>query len=60
MCKNNPKIGDLPLVLQDLVLQFAYNMPREQVLDSLEVILDIKSMQLPHDYRNFQRPNTPL
>ena len=47
MCKNNPKIGDLPLVLQDLVLQFAYNMPREQVLDSLEVILDIKAMQLP-------------
>ena len=47
MCKNNPKIGDLPLVLQDLVLQYAYNMPREQVLDSLEVILDIKAMQLP-------------
>ena len=47
MCKNNPKLRDLPVVLQDLVLQFAYNMPRDKVLDSLEVILDIKAMQLP-------------
>ena len=33
--------------LQDLVLQFAYNMRRTDVLDSLEQILDIKDLQLP-------------
>jgi hypothetical protein len=47
MCTKEPTIRDLPVDLQDLVLQFAYNMRRPDVLDSLEQILDIKDMQLP-------------
>ena len=47
MCKNDQKLRDLPVDLQDLVLQYAYNMRRSDVLDSLEQILDIKAMRLP-------------
>jgi len=47
MCKNDLKLTILPDVLQDLVLQFAFNLPKQQVLDSLDVILDILDMQLP-------------
>ena len=47
MCKDEVKLSILPDVLQDLVIQFAFDMPKEQVLDSLEIILDIISMQLP-------------
>ena len=41
------KLGDLPCVLQELVFQFAYNMPRDDVLRSLETILSIINMELP-------------
>jgi len=47
MCKNDPKLSSLPDVLQDLVLQFAFNLPRDQVLRSLQIILDIVDMKLP-------------
>ena len=47
MCKNDPKLSSLPDVLQDLVLQFAFNMPKDQVLGSLRVIMDIVDMKLP-------------
>ena len=47
MCKNDPKLSSLPDVLQDLVLQFAFNMPKDQVLGSLRVIMNIVDMKLP-------------
>ena len=47
MCKNDPKLSSLPDVLQDLVLQFAFNLPKDQVLRSLQIILDIVDMKLP-------------
>ena len=47
MCKTDPKLDELPDVLQDLVLMFAYNLPKAQVLKSLEVILSIIDMDLP-------------
>ena len=37
----------MPCVLQELVFQFAYNMPRDDVLRSLETILSIINMELP-------------
>ena len=42
MCKNDVKLSSLPDVLQDLVLEFAFNLPKDQVLGSLQVILDMK------------------
>ena len=47
MCKSDVKLSILPDVLQDIVLQFAFNMPRDQVLKSLSVVLDILDMNLP-------------
>ena len=47
MCKNDLKLCSLPDVLQELVLEFAFNLPRDQVLTSLQVILDIVDMKLP-------------
>ena len=47
MCKTDVKLCSLPDVLQDLVLQFAFNLPKDQVLGSLQIILDIIDMQLP-------------
>ena len=44
---SNVRIGTLPCVLQDVVFQFAYNMPRDDVLKSLDVILTIIDMKLP-------------
>ena len=37
----------LPSVLQDLVLDFAFNLPKTDVLESLNVILSIIDMDLP-------------
>ena len=37
----------LPSVLQDLVLDFAFNLPKTDVLESLDVILSIIDMDLP-------------
>ena len=47
MCKNDLKLCSLPDVLQELVLEFAFNLPKHQVLTSLQVILDIVDMKLP-------------
>ena len=47
MCKNDPKLRELPDVLQDLVLQFAFNLPKRDVKMSLNIMLDIIDMQLP-------------
>ena len=47
MCKNDVKLSVLPAVLQDVVLQFAFNMPRDKILTSLAVVLDIVDMNLP-------------
>ena len=37
----------LPDVLQDLVIDFAFNLPKDDVLESLRVILGIVDMDLP-------------
>ena len=47
MCKSDVKLSILPDVLQDLVIQYAFNMPKDQVLKSLQTILDILDMELP-------------
>jgi hypothetical protein len=47
MCKSDPKLDELPDVLQDLVLMFAFNVPKSQVVESLDVILSIIDMDLP-------------
>ena len=47
MCKDLIKLSILPDVLQDLVLKYAFNLPKDQVLGSLDVILDILNMHLP-------------
>ena len=47
MCKNDPKVHDLPDVLQDLVYMFAFNLPKIDVQGSLRTVLEIKRMKLP-------------
>lgn len=47
MCSNEPKIADLPDVLQDLVYMFAWNLPKMQVHVSLNTYLEIKKWNLP-------------
>ena len=47
MCKNDVKLCSLPDDLQDIVLFFAFNMPKSQVLESLRIVLDIQDMRLP-------------
>ena len=47
MCKNDLKLNVLPVVLQDLVLMYAYNGKKEQIMESLECILNIIGMKLP-------------
>ena len=47
MCENDLKLSVLPDVLQDIVIMYAYNLPKDVVLRSLHTILDIKDMQLP-------------
>ena len=37
----------LPDVLQDIVLQYAYNLPKKDILESLGIVLDILDMKLP-------------
>jgi hypothetical protein len=41
------KISVLPTVLQDLVMLFCFNLPKEDVLRGVDMILDIKDMGLP-------------
>ena len=52
MCKNDPKIRDLPTVLEDLVYMFAFNMPKEPVQESLNTILEVKQWGLPFWFLN--------
>ena len=47
MCKNDLKLDLLPDVLQEIVLEFAFNLSKAQVVKSLETILDILDMELP-------------
>ena len=47
MCKNDLKLSLLPDVLQDLVLGFAFNLPKPVIMKSLQVFLDILDMELP-------------
>ena len=47
MSISDVKLSVLPDVLQDLVLDFAFNLPKHDVLESLEVILGIIDMNLP-------------
>ena len=44
---NKLNISVLPDVLQDLVLMFAYNLRKDQIVHSLYAILDIIDMHLP-------------
>jgi|AP95_1055475.scaffolds.fasta_scaffold203397_1 hypothetical protein len=52
MCNENPKVSELPDVLQDLVYMFAWNLPKDQVSDSLGVYLEIESWKLPFWFFN--------
>lgn len=47
MRDSDVKLSVLPTVLQQMVLEFAFNMPKAQVLDSLTIILSISDMHLP-------------
>jgi len=52
MCKNNPKVCDLPPDLESLVYMFAYNLPKEQVHMSLNTMLEVNSWNLPFWFLN--------
>ena len=52
MCKNDPKVYELPHVLEDLVYMFAFNMPKEAVQASLDTVLEVKSWNLPFWFLN--------
>ena len=47
MCNSELKLDGLPDDLQNLVLDFAFNLPRDAILDSLHIILSIIDMDLP-------------
>ena len=47
MCEPDITLSVLPTVLQQLVLDFAYNLPKTAVLSSLNTLLDIIDMDLP-------------
>ena len=47
MCFDDPKVNELPLVLQDIVYMFAYNLPKTAVQYNLQTLLEINSWQLP-------------
>ena len=47
MCETDLKLGVLPEVLQNLVLEFAFNLPKQAIVDSLRIILGIIDMALP-------------
>ena len=50
MCKNDLKLDRLPHVLQEIVLEFAFNLSKEQVLKSLDTILDILDTEYRFSY----------
>ena len=52
MCKNDPKVSELPRVLEDLVYMFAFNMPKEPVEKGLNTVLEVKSWNLPFWFLN--------
>ena len=47
MCKNDPKVCELPHVLEDLVYMFAWNLPKKPVQASLITYSEIKEWELP-------------
>jgi len=52
MCKNDPKVCELPRVLEDLVYMFAFNLPKEAVRASLDTVLRVKRWKLPFWFLN--------
>ncbi len=52
MCKNDPKVCELPSVLEDLVYMFAFNLPKEPVQASLSTVLEVKSWNMPFWFLN--------
>ena len=52
MCKNDPKVCELPAVLEELVYMFAFNMPKESVQVSLSTFLEVQSWNLPFWFLN--------
>ena len=47
MCVFELKLSGLPAVLEQLVIDYAFNLPKTQVLDSLNIIMSIREMHLP-------------
>jgi hypothetical protein len=47
MCNSGLKLSVLPAVLEQIVIDYAFNLPKVQVLDSLNIILSIREMNLP-------------
>lgn len=47
MCDSDLKLSVLPVVLQDIVIDYAFNVPKQAFLDSLDIILSIVDMKLP-------------
>ena len=47
MCKNDPKVCELPSVLEELVYMFAWNLPKKPVQASLITYSEIKEWELP-------------
>ena len=47
MCDSDLKLSVLPVVLQDIVIDYAFNVPKHSFLDSLDIILSIVDMKLP-------------
>ena len=47
MCKNDPKVCELPSVLEDLVYMFAWNLPKTPVQASLITYSEINGWELP-------------
>ena len=52
MCNEDPKVSELPAVLQDLVYMFAWNLPKDQVQHSLRVYMEIETWKLPFWFFN--------
>ena len=47
MCKSDLKLSVLPDVLEQLVLDFAFNLPKQAICDSLDIILSSVEIDLP-------------
>ena len=52
LCKNDPKVCELPHVLEDLVYMFAFNLPKPAVQTSLKTLLEVGQWDLPFWFLN--------